>query len=379
MLLLSALLGCSGHTQHSQTNTVDLLANYPLAQATALQDVAEVRYIPLQTDSLFLCDGDNGVVFINDSLIIFFNHINKDFLIFDGDGKALSRFNHYGNGPEDYAYPFNIFFDPVNSELYYVEYYKVKVYNLKGKFLRDLNRYSEIFEDMSYFRLVNFSDSSLLFYVSNPQKQKVIEISKKDGGKIKEREFPAFQPDKLPDYLVSDEGDKSLIMYYGANFCCPYDFLYYNSNKVYFNILASDTVILLINDSLDFEPIIVRKQGLFDAKAIVMYETETPRHYFFRLLRQTSENASFPLMLDRQTGEISEQNFYNADDLNQKRILFGLCYGDIKMAGECHYALLQPFKLHEALENGKLIGELQQVAGIVGEDDNPVVMRLKFR
>ena len=51
------------------------------------------------------------------------------------------------------------------------------------------------------------------------------------------------------------------------------------------------------------------------------------------------------------------------------------CAGD---TSQC-YHLLEAFKLKEALEEGKLKGELKSIAEKLDEEDNPVLMVVEFK
>jgi hypothetical protein len=84
--------------------------------------------------------------------------------------------------------------------------------------------------------------------------------------------------------------------------------------------------------------------------------------------------------LNKQTGEITEQNFYNKDDLAKKSIYFGLRPENIKHAdNNTYYALLQAYQLKDSYEQGELQGKLKEFASKLTEDDNPVLMLVKFK
>ncbi|MDR1782817.1 MAG: hypothetical protein LBR13_00950 [Dysgonamonadaceae bacterium] len=73
------------------------------------------------------------------------------------------------------------------------------------------------------------------------------------------------------------------------------------------------------------------------------------------------------------------QNFFNSD-YKSRKILFGYKPEYLKYIDDNTYcALYQPFELKEALAAGELSGKLKEIAETINEDDNPVIMKIKFR
>jgi hypothetical protein len=97
---------------------------------------------------------------------------------------------------------------------------------------------------------------------------------------------------------------------------------------------------------------------------------------------------TIPLVYDKQTGEINEQNFYNKDDLSKKPVNIGgtpkrrtgINFGNVRVIDHNRYYLSIPAPiLRSALEAGELQGELKEIASKITEDDNPVLMLVKFK
>jgi len=80
------------------------------------------------------------------------------------------------------------------------------------------------------------------------------------------------------------------------------------------------------------------------------------------------------IMYDKATGDICIPLFKNQDyqALDCDELLFNGCDADTA------YMKLDAFTLIEALEAGELSGELKTIAEGLKEDDNPVLMVVKF-
>ena len=116
----------------------------------------------------------------------------------------------------------------------------------------------------------------------------------------------------------------------------------------------------------------------------------TPQHYFLRRQMQRlvydetnqkwdyecMDKGSGWLLYDIKTGEAFTPKFSNTDwqsDVSYKYLTFG--GKDANTA----YLRIEAFDLIEALEAGELSGELKTIAEGLKEDDNPVLMVVKFK
>ena len=113
-----------------------------------------------------------------------------------------------------------------------------------------------------------------------------------------------------------------------------------------------------------------------------------PRHYYLRLqvkvvddtntvgdMVYSNDNKTKRMMYNKETGESYVSVFKNKDYqvLDCDKLTFNGC--DANSA----YLKLQAYKLIEALEAGELSGELKTIAEGLKEDDNPVLMVVKFK
>lgn len=141
----AALLGTVFHacTRREQAQrdgwTLDLEKAYP-HKSLVLQDVADVRYIRLETDSTFLVAGDK-VSCLTDETIGFIGNKSGQMLFFSrADGKKAFAFNRKGRGPEEYLYVGDLAYDDARAEAYLwcIMEGAFKVYDPSGKYKRTL-------------------------------------------------------------------------------------------------------------------------------------------------------------------------------------------------------------------------------------------------
>lgn len=112
---------------------IDMNGDYP-EKEIVLQDIADISYIPLETNDEFLFDGSVEVV--TDQYVITKGHRGNDVCFFSRQGKALNRIHRVGNGPGEYKDIGSMDVNPANGELYLKEMNRqqIHVYSLDGKF-----------------------------------------------------------------------------------------------------------------------------------------------------------------------------------------------------------------------------------------------------
>lgn len=74
---------------------IDMNEDYP-EKEIVLQDIADISYIPLETNDEFLFDGSVEVV--TDQYVITKGHRGNDVCFFSRQGKVLNRIHRVGNG-----------------------------------------------------------------------------------------------------------------------------------------------------------------------------------------------------------------------------------------------------------------------------------------
>lgn len=139
-LMGTACYSCTGREQvQSDGWTLNLEKAYP-HKSLVLQDVADVKYVRLETDSTFLVAG-NKVSCLTDETIGFIDNKSGQMLFFSrADGKKAFSFNRKGRGPEEYLYVGDLAYDDARDEAYLwcIMEGAFKVYDSSGKYKRTL-------------------------------------------------------------------------------------------------------------------------------------------------------------------------------------------------------------------------------------------------
>ncbi|MDR1120596.1 MAG: 6-bladed beta-propeller [Dysgonamonadaceae bacterium] len=140
--------------------TVDVSKEYPMSDRIRLQDIAEVEYVPLETNDDFLCAG--RVFYIDNSIIIYVNGKNGEILIFDRQGKAKHKINRKGQSGEEYATVSCCLYDKEKNELYVSDMMlkKIFVYDIEGNYKRSFWH----LPGAQYNRIYLFDEQYLLCY-----------------------------------------------------------------------------------------------------------------------------------------------------------------------------------------------------------------------
>ena len=165
----------------AQNIRIDMNKTYP-EKTINLQEVANVKYIPLETTDEALFNGT--ILHISTEGIAGFNKKQGDILIFDGTGKVIASFNHTGQGPNEYNQIYHLDVDWKQKEVYVQDNFrqKIRIYALNGSPLRIM----ELKETMRESDLYRFSDTHLVYYAQPKTKpvspyQPITLLSKKDG------------------------------------------------------------------------------------------------------------------------------------------------------------------------------------------------------
>ena len=374
--MLLATMGQAG--AFAQNIHIDMNEVYP-ERTINLQEVANVKYIPLETtdDALF-----NGtLVHLSSQGIAGLNPKGGDILLFDGNGKVITSFNHMGQGPNEYNKIYHLDVDWKQKEVYVQDNFrqKIRIYALNGNYLRTIQAKGTMREDDMF----NFSDTHLIYSMLPEGKQfdpyqPVTLISKKDGSTI------SLPFTKKEDTNIKATGGPFGNMKLMAKIA---NGLYKKGDEVYVNEVTAD-IIYRVEKNHTLTPIIQRTPSYEVEQGkdfFLMLRGANKRYYFFKrqqaLLEFQGNAATDPkstyIAYDRKSKEIIQPTFTNNDypsqDIPMSKML--QCAGD---TSQC-YLLLEAFKLKEALEEGKLKGELKSIAEKLDEEDNPVLMVVEFK
>lgn len=398
ILVLSALVACTGSSQKEKPACVntpaepfgglpvfDLQGQYPKKEII-LQDLADVRYVALET-------GDSSLVgtrpiLMTDSLLVTVNK-KSDVIFFDKSGKYLHSFNHTGMSGEEYGDVVSGYcIDEKAREIFIYDglQSRIQVYGYGGAYRRTLklpqNRMfaSSIFEYDENFLFGEdylFVDSQDGKYPVN--KTPYYKISKKDG---KLTSIPITLKERIRDglsYMIGDLGASVGL------FMSPVARL---GSDILIADYSLDTAYVYRDDHLI--PLTVRRNHTSENNIPILATVDvmTGRYLLWYTIVKDidvkNNHVSDPVtyLYDRFTNEYCRVDLVNRDVVSATNIPAF----QMRLSANYHvvpenYAI-QYYPAEELIElngQGKLKGELKEIASKLNDEDNPVLLIAKFK
>lgn len=187
---------------------IDFGKDYP-EKVLTIDDVADVRFVPLETTDESLIKSFNGVS-MDSSRIVVTDKMQNQIFVFSSDGKFLNKISMQGGGPEEYQSILQACVDFGSDRVYIWDYPmlgRIKVYSLDGKYVQQLNVGTLPWPDQMYV----YDDSHLLIYFDseNLSKNKVGKnpylLVNANTGKITPLNIPVAKP--LSNRYIKYSGD----------------------------------------------------------------------------------------------------------------------------------------------------------------------------
>lgn len=381
MLMAMVLLACLGALAQNKTGK-----NVPEVDVTQakrfaplkVSEKATVEFIPLETNADFLLDRVAGALInVTENYIVTVNITEGKLFVFSRQGKALHTFCRKGQGPEEFVYPIAVRVDEKSKEIFVLDYKKVQVYSLTGKYKRSLN----IPENVKIGSMFNYDDKHLICYDNHNldrQGEKVTEqpfflFSKKDG---KITRIPLTIQNRIGQSMYIERDGKKMVV--TMNNIAP---MVKNGDEVVLSDMGSDVVYLYKKGKVT--PLLKRNPGTMDfnprsAMGVVMKLGDIV------WLREVKKEVKGPrpdinmLTYDVATGEVNnlvlwdEVNFTNPYSVQSRNERQELPYN-------CTAANFQPDYLKKLNEQGHLTGRLKELAEEMLEDDNPLLILYKLK
>lgn len=381
MLMAMVLLACLGALAQNKTGK-----NVPEVDVTQakrfaplkVSEKATVEFIPLETNADFLLDRVAGALInVTENYIVTVNITEGKLFVFSRQGKALHTFCRKGQGPEEFVYPIAVRVDEKSKEIFVLDYQKVQVYSLTGKYKRSLN----IPENVKIGSMFNYDDKHLVCYDNHNldrQGEKVTEqpfflFSKKDG---KITRIPLTIQNRIGQSMYIERDGKKMVV--TMNNIAP---MVKNGDEVVLSDMGSDVVYLYKKGKVT--PLLKRNPGTMDfnprsAMGVVMKLGDIV------WLREVKKEVKGPrpdinmLTYDVATGEVNnlvlwdDVNFTNPYSVQSRNERQELPYN-------CTAANFQPDYLKKLNEQGRLTGRLKELAEEMLEDDNPLLILYKLK
>lgn len=381
VLLLSFVCSCK-RTNDKTTKLViiDVAKDYPLKEIW-LQDIADIEYLPIATSDSILVNSGPSVV--SEEGIVIRGGKPGEILLFDKQGQKLQgRIYRRGQGPEEYTAIIRNIVDWKRKEVFIADYTNLKVYDFSGNYLRTLISDS----DMMKIDVCDLNLNSLLCSHNREGSEEAYHpyfILSKDNGKKDTLSI------EIPCFIASNRK----ILWDDGHANDAYGFLPQLLNcadKIWLTDVALDTVFVMHPDQT-FEAVMVPLHiPTTDKEAPLLFFRGINDHFAWasRLPRNITvkmgdmvanrEKKGVLYMYNRQTDEWFEPIYRNRAitnrDMDPKFInITAVPYG---------YGLveLSAMDLVEAYNKNEIADEkLKEIASKLQEEDNPVLMILKFK
>ena len=368
----------SSEAQNANFGELDVAKDYP-EKTINLEDIAEVRYVPLETTDQSLIQGIHKMATSDDKIVIC-DLVQNTIFIFDKDGHFINSINKEGPGPQDYSSIQNFAVDFKKEEIYICDYplkYRILAYSFDGEFIRESKLDQKIWPSILY----NYDENHLIAYdnynmeSSEKANKQPYSLINKGNGQVSP--LPLTIENRKSNRVMTSDGDKYM------SFSIDIDPMIKTDDGVVISDFALDTIYKYTDHKLI--PIGVRKNlGQKDLSAFCAYSSN---YSFFNIVKMEVDEKNIKnapsevdakfFFLDRKSSSISEVKIQMSDVVTKKDIRWD-CYGkDLHKSGVTF--TFRAGMLMKLLKEQRLNGKLKEIASKLGEDDNPVLMLAKFK
>lgn len=362
--------------------TVDVAAEYP-TQEIFLQSIADVEYIPLAISPEVLLSSSDRVFFVSDRYIMVSSIKTDRIYIFDRAGKIVLHFSRQGRGPGEYFALGDVVFDEEAQEFFVFDRYllttKILVYSFDGKHKRTLTLPYKCVIDIYNFdanTMLAYDISGVAYDEDTYNTTPYYLISKTDGS-ITET-LPIDLLVRYGNVVVTRTPGEDGITYFSSTT------ISISNNRLGGKDLtladmSSDTVYRFTRERV-LTPAFVRTPSVHASEPRTVWSAElvTDKSIVFSivpLIFKEGKIDSRLLQYDNNTGRVSDVTFI---DGNWPSRSWGSAF-ESGVSPNVSATMLNPLRLVEAREKGELSGSLAEIAADMKEDDNPVVMIVKFK
>lgn len=394
--ILFSCTNCSTKTRNKENDSsqnemtfagipiIDLNKEYPLKEIV-LQDVANVEYVPLETNKNTLLSSFISLTITEDYIIT--NDKLGTLHFFHKDGRISHSFNHKGQSGNEYTSIITFCVDPLVKEIFVYDNImsKIQVYTYDGVYKRTINTpqetlFQSILDYDKDFLIVE--DSYNVDYINEDVKVNntpYYKISKKDG---KFLSIPLILPKRIRDGLRFNEGN----LYGGVSlYISPIAKI---NSDIMIADFSLDTVYTFRNDK--FFPIAVRHNTVSknNIPIIATVDAITNRYLLWYTIeknidienRKVSDPISY--LFDKQTNDCFRTRFINIDvdpSVEATEFRDRLSANKYVMPQNSVMKYYPADILLELNKADKLSGKLKEIASKLKEDDNPVLLIAKFK
>ena len=361
--------------------TLDVTKDYP-EKKIVLQDLADVKYIPLETKKNALLPNSAGCLgYVSDSLIVARTSDNE-IVLFNGDGSVRSSFRHVGQGSKEYQYIIGMAVDPKAQEIFIVDYllkYRMQVYSFTGQYKRTL----PIPYKMILNSLQDFSADCLLACdmdvnqgISNRAKPYML-LSKKTGEIVKELDIHFTK--RMSNRMSKPFGENQTI-----SAALGYDPIVRCEDSYVIGDLSADTIYTYTPQGV-LSPMLVRTPPVLSMETpkVLLPDYRAGSYFFFYLVDfefDFETRTGFPdkyMVYDYAAGKTYVCKLVNRD-CEEQEIQLG-DGGVTNKAWNTACYTIPSSMLIEQSEAGKVHDPLKEIAAGRTDDDNPVLAIVRFK
>ena len=361
--------------------TLDITKDYP-EKKIVLQDLADVKYIPLETKKNALLTNSTAMLgYVSDSLIVAFT-LEKEIVLFNGDGSVRSSFSHAGQGSKEYQNIIGMAVDPKAQEIFIVDYllrYRMQVYSFTGQYKRTLPIPFKMILD----GLQDFSADCLLACdqkvrqgISNRAKPYML-LSKKTGEIVKELDIHFTK--RLSRSISKPLGENQTI-----SAALGYDPIVRCEGSYVIGDLSADTIYTYTPQGV-LSPMLVRTPPVLSMETpkVLLPDYRAGSYFFFYLVDfefDFETRTGFPdkyMVYDYAVGKTYVCKLVNRD-CEEQEIQLG-DGGVTNKAWNTACYTIPSSMLIEQSEAGKVYGPLKEIAAGRTDDDNPVQAIVRFK
>ena len=383
VITIVAIVCSSCHDPKGDLSCIDVRKNYP-EKDFFLTDIAEISYfVPSSDDDGYLFSGT--IRALTENSVVIADARSGDILFFNKDGTPKSRFNRRGNGPGEYLYASQVFYDEDTDEVFVSGSGnpRVLVFSSSGEYKREI----PLPQGSRMGIFASFDDASFLYYDPSTEIRRVEKnykdlpssdlistftlISKEDGTVLDHIELP-MAPIFLGIFLdgnpVSSFKTRLIKCTKGIFLCNPENdtvFLYgmdRSLTPVLHKIPLADATnpMTYLNNCVDIGD--YQFMEVYTVRAGEVYPGRFPVKYYMR---------------DKRSGEISLQKLF-LPEYTGKEFIIGPNSGAGTLIENGVIFELDLLELREAFSENRLSGKLKELVETLKEDDNNVYAIVQF-
>lgn len=358
------LLGCSctSTDQEKGLTTIDLSKDYPKKEIL-LSEIADIQYVYMNEGNDYIYGGNP--LYVSDHTFVFYSE--GSFLFFTKDGQPKSKFNHQGNGPDEYDYFSKVVYDEANDELYILSEKRLIVYSSSGVHKRTIAL--SLPDDKRITSMANYNNGSLLLFDSD----NFVLISKADGSELKRLDVSSGEKVKL--YAIKQDEQRVSVIASTQNQIVNY------KDGLLLSDYSTDTV-YFFNKNKELIPVLIKQPSIHSMDPVIYANAfvEATDYLFYRKITVKVQNGQLPsvyLMQNKKDGTVYEQEI-KMDDFKGKHV--EIAPEILTSSSHRGLVVLDLAELEEAYADGRLKGKLKELMGKIDrENGNNVYMLLTFK